>query len=287
MKTNNFILLILITVIPLSVINCDNKDKMRYEEKVFCYEYTEGELDTTYLYKENKYDSKNRLLRRINYDEDGTVEDIDEYVYDDYGNEVIYKRFEENGYLSYQKQNVFDSHNNIIKTIRIRNNQIVSIDSFVHVNNAITEKWTSTVEDGLDNFSRSLYAILNEDNKVQRAYTGSTNDFYEDYTYNEQGLQATKAQYANGKKGYYDFSTYDSVGNRIELIGFYGKYVEYHFVYEYDDEGRVVKEECLQKNPYVLETEYDHRGRIIKETETGTKYLSGDEYKVIYKHKIK
>ena len=43
----------------------------------------------------------------------------------------------------------------------------------------------------------------------------------------------------------------------IDLIGFMGKYVQYHFKYFYDEKNRKIKQQCIERDPNEIIYEYD------------------------------
>lgn len=304
MKNSNFykLKLLILGVIFISLIGCFKTSK-HYTLEMMDYScYIEDELHESYLYREKKYDIEGRLIKQIDYNDDGTIETTKTYFYDKNGNETLYSRL---GSDNVQIRYIYDEKNNLLNKILIRDNILESIDSMVYKDTLRTELWKGSFKSdnsklsssNLNNisFTKAFKYELSETyefdssgrvTKINSSWELNKPTQFKKYKYGTNGLMIEEVMFSSDGIAYSrNYKTYDIRNNKIDDIGFFYNSVVYHFKYEYDKNNNLIKEECIESNPYIITYEYDSQGKLSREIELNRNDMTGKMWKHVYKYR--
>lgn len=203
-----------------------NISRIETDEETVDYSYTNfDEIESIHYFDKAgtlmsqvvmEYDSENRPICSITYNQDGFVQDRLEQVYDEHGNLVRYTYWE-NGYLSCDDVYTY---------------------TYDNAGNVEMELCISALDDSF--VSKNTY-IYNAEGLVEYMYSyeedGSCNRWYE-YQYNGAGLQTQELSYHDGELSASTVTDYDSNGNVVytaDYLHYNGESTllgEYTFEYE-------------------------------------------------------
>lgn len=181
---------------------------------------------------EYEYDENGNILVgeffEYSFKENGDFEKVFKFLqrceYDEAGNRVLYKQYDENEVVLYEREyeNEYDSLGNLVKTKEYEEGKLIrEVINIYEDGQRIRYKWEEYDENGI-----------------------CTSCVEEEYEYDENGNKVHEKSYVDGKlddleRGY----IYDEYGNVLKLIGYIdGKQSgEILYVYEYDAKGNPLK----------------------------------------------
>ncbi len=292
-------------------------------DRIWAYEYAEDGGYSEYRYQrefleesssygkgmlmeESYYDAEEKLLKEINYEEDGSVHYQLDCSYDEDGNKISDVGKYGDGDIV-RSDYTYDAAGNLAREVysyqdaenEERSYQTVTTYDYDAAGNMVHRIYTSE-EDGLVEESATRYVRDGAGNVLEEVYEYKTYGksdgkiyYYstsrDEYAYDEQGNEVSCRHYGEGSLTYertaeYDYDEEGRLVRCTECRKDYEYYIKEDYVYFYDEDGEVTLqyyrsygddwETVDYEEATTYEKEYDEEGRLLRELEE-CKYSSG------------